>query len=215
VKTLARFALLATTFGTVGLVACNSVLGWDEARIDPILDAAAIPDTNELSCESYCALVAANCSGDNLQYLTPGICLAMCVFDPGALTDEKTLSVGCRQHYAQLAKDNPATNCLKAGPLGGKQCGDACQAFCQIEKERCETAYASVAACRTACAKFAYDEKQQITRDQDQDTLNCRAYHLQAAFANVKAQKTHCPHTSEASDMCMPPPDAGAEAAGD
>src|SRR5262245_26383910 len=118
------------------LVACNGVLGWDAARVDPILTSdastsdASTPDAGDLNCESYCTEVMARCTGEQLQYLTTAVCLSMCShFDLGGPTDDKVDSLGCRQHFL-LAAGDPAVNCVKAGPLGGNTCGDHCKAFC-------------------------------------------------------------------------------------
>ena len=187
----------------LGVVACNGILGWEQAAIDPILLDA---DGNGPSCERYCALVTAACTGPQLQYLTPGICLSMCaVFDLGSLDDTASPSLGCRQHHAVLAASDPINHCPKAGPLGGGTCGDRCKVFCDLDRARCDTlAYATVAACVPICGGFAYDPALGVTRDQEKDTLNCRSYHLQAAQANDAARATHCPHTAKVSDICTP-----------
>ena len=193
------FAFVALAVGCGCMGSCNAVLGYDEAVLDPNLAGTSTP-----SCERYCALATANCSGDNLLYITPNVCLSMCsVVDLGTLADRATNSTGCRQFYADAAARDPAANCPAAGPLGGKVCGEPCVAFCATDLDYCQAvAYPDNAACEAACAKFKYDPKLRINGDQDRDTFNCRAYHLQAAEVNVKAKVVHCPHTNVRNAVC-------------
>jgi hypothetical protein len=204
----------------VALIGCNPILGWDRAELDPILvDTGTRTDATTPSipsCETYCSLMSANCSGTRLQYLTPDVCLAMCpVFDLGALDDDAKPSLGCRQKHAALAANDPATHCASAGPLGGNLCGDRCKNFCAVEIARCGILAYLEKECSAACPMFAYDPSLSITSDQENDTLNCRSYHLQASYPNDTARATHCVHTAKASDMCTPPGDAGVDAATD
>ena len=81
------------------------------------------------------------------------------------------------------------------GGGGGAPSAD-CSAFCTLEESLCKftgdiAAYASSAACLSACAGFAPGDA-----SNSGDTFACRKYHLDNAAANNGAGKTtHCPHT--------------------
>jgi hypothetical protein len=66
------------------------------------------------SCARYCDDLVAGC-GDDGGYEDLASCRAECVkLIPGTLGDERD-SVGCRQHQAELALEDPR-HCLAAGP---------------------------------------------------------------------------------------------------
>src|SRR5688572_17108589 len=90
-------ALLGAGFGLLAGVACSSsasfeagasadggVIRRDAAPVDPTeagpeLDAGLGPAP---SCEKYCDLVMASCTGENAQYASTDDCLAFCAHLP-------------------------------------------------------------------------------------------------------------------------------------
>jgi hypothetical protein len=155
-----------------------------------------------LSCDTYCATIAANCTDANLQYADPAFCATSCAGYPvGAATDTSGDTLGCRTYHAAAAATDPATHCPHAGPGGGDGiCGTSCEAFCDIVVHSCTGAnqvYTDKAACMTACGNF--DATTPYTPGATGNNLACRLYHATAASADPD---THCPHTAENSPVC-------------
>src|SRR5207302_923705 len=96
--------------------ACNRILGYDPATLDPNLDASSsIADP----CPVYCDEITRNCSGDRLQYTTPSVCLTTCyLLEPGGPEDELTGSTAdsafCRLAHAKTAKVDRTIECPQA-----------------------------------------------------------------------------------------------------
>jgi hypothetical protein len=198
-----RFA--AYVFLGASAIACNAVLGIDAAQQDP-----------STPCERYCSTVMANCTGTNLEYLDDATCLAMCAhFEPGVAADTAQDSLACRTYHAGAAATDPNFHCRHAGPVGGGVCGDdPCGPFCLLDSALCSDLtnppYPNgEVGCRDACkaANFLYETTSGHgdTNEQSGNTLNCRIYHLEAAYApnNPDAKTTHCPHTAVSSAKCF------------
>lgn len=207
-------ALLVSAWG------CNAVLGWDSATLEAPPDAAKPPPTTD--CEIYCDLMDRNCTGANLKYIDNSVCQAMCKvlkeqFEPGAPDDIATNTLACRlNHVRQAIGGTAGHECEAASPLGGGICGgaaDLCKSFCQLDTTHCLVAevpkdtqpYPSFENCMLVCPAFPYKAGIRISDDQDRNTLDCRAYHLEASFVGAQAQQLHCPHTNEKSKTCTGP----------
>ncbi len=108
-----------------------------------------------LSCQSYCASVLANCSGEYAQYRNEQECLAVCALLPlGTVLSTSGNSVACRQSQATLAALSPAAHCKSAGPAGNGQCGSTCEGYCSIVLSACKTgkhSFANLAKCSELC----------------------------------------------------------------
>lgn len=211
---------------------CNSVLGIDAATEDPTLSGASggagasgasgaggeagaagtAGAAGGTPCDKYCATIEKSCTGDLQEYASTGVCLAMCgQFELGLPNDTTEDTLNCRQNRALLAATDPKNNCRAAGPSGGGVCGkDPCNAFCTLDTALCKSEqpppYVTDAGCRLSCQKFTYlkpTDKSDLTFTGG-DTLNCRFYHLQAAYNpdSPTAKLTHCPHTAVDSATC-------------
>jgi hypothetical protein len=165
-----------------------------------------------------------NCTGANLKYITTDVCNKMCnKFDRGADGDIAGDSRTCRLHYAQAATSDPVTNCEAAGPVGDGPCTSLadggsrrCEAFCVLDVNYCggddaghPGAYADEPTCEKICngeagtPAYAYTPHTRVSSDENQNTLNCRVYHLEAAYVDDEARVTHCPHTQLTSITCQ------------
>jgi len=151
------------------------------------------------SCDKYCSLVMANCTGANEQYASMDECLAFCghlpLTQPSRSADEKeAASVACRQYWADSpARTSPDKVCLAAGPFGGNVCGDRCTAFCEVVLDTCTPsnggtpAYSTLPECASDCANFSYRDAgvdgggEGPSNPGSNDTLNCRLFQLRAA----------------------------------
>jgi hypothetical protein len=107
-------------------------------------------------------------------------------------------TLACRQYHARRAAQLAPPHCSAAGPFGGGVCGLRCDAFCALALAKCNgaagaKAFASLSDCTTACATFGFNASAPETPfgPTSGDTLNCREYHLQAAYANPAV---HCAH---------------------
>jgi hypothetical protein len=213
---LGLVALSAAVALAVSLGACNGVLGIGSATVEPVDDAGdAAANTVDggpepLTCEHYCDVITANCTGANEEYLTHAICLTMCpVFDFGmGIADTKDNTLGCRIFNANAAATNPDVACRYAGPLGGGHCGSSpCQAFCGLDLPYCvapnPAAYSGDSQCETECAAYPYLEVDAgDTTTEMGNTLNCRLWHLETAYTSPLYGMTHCPHTGQVSMTC-------------
>jgi len=225
---LGRMAMVGSVALVVlagGLVACNGLLGIQSATLGegdagppaPLVEAG-------LTCPYYCQEITNNCtSNDTLEYQgVLSLCLSMCdslAFDTGTLADTTGNTLGCRIHYAQLAANNPTTNCRFAGPLGGGVCqgtsADPCSNFCGIDVPYCASvqapSYVSIQDCLNHCGADAGYAGYVFTTDggstgidlpDGTNTLNCRFYHLENGWPSPRYGRTHCPHTMPISATC-------------
>jgi hypothetical protein len=212
------FACLGLAVTCAALTACNAVLGINEATLESdagqdgsssgASDAGA-DGPERLDCAHYCDVIMANCAGPFQEYLTRDICISMCpVFELGTITDSLQDTLGCRLWHAHAAAEAPDIHCPHAGPLGGDHCGDACQAFCNLDTAYCAgpiSAYdGGFRGCLGACPAFTYSvgpDAGDLTEESG-DSLNCRLWHLESAYASAAASTIHCPHTAVDSTMC-------------
>ena len=166
------------------------------------------------------------------EYETLQTCLDMCqaiAWDHGngiAASDNDTL--GCRIHYAEQAANDPAKNCRFAGLLGGGRCGtSACDNFCTLDVGFCDSdavntpAYRTVSECLGDCkgvdggidggdggsAGYPYlsgnGDGGELFNTNSGNTLNCRLWHLNAAFQPGQGLAGyHCAHTELISTFC-------------
>ena len=177
--------------------------------------AAGGESTDDPTCIAYCDLVGLNCTGELQEYPARDTCLNMCRRmdngPAGALTGN---TIECRAAHAGLAATDPTKvveHCLAAGPLGNGRCGDVCGAFCALDLAYCVpprvgvAAYASASECLTECKKLPFEELSQSAYFvvSSKNNLNCRDYHLQAAYRSDSAAITHCSHTSVNSTTCF------------
>ena len=171
------------------LVGCNAVLGIDSASLEPdgssASDANANGDANTtesdpLTCENYCKVIAQNCTGEFLEYLpvpaggSPSTdpCMDLCTnylsripgtYDPPSGPEPPALTgqpgtLACRLWHAHAAGStgHPEIHCRHAGPLGSTLCGDPCVAFCNLDLSYCSDdnniqTYKSQADCESDC----------------------------------------------------------------
>ena len=155
----------------------------------------------ELSCEGYCKLVTAACTGQNAQYESEAQCLAFCgtlaKLPLGSEGDTSGNTVGCRRYHAGVAAESAekaAEHCPHAGAAGGGVCGTPCDLYCHLAAVNCtgESAlFTSDEECQTACAAIKELGK---AGAKEGDSLACRIYHLSVAGSGGDAMATHCPH---------------------
>jgi len=120
------------------------------------VDAAIPVDAAALTCDNYCALIQAGCTGPNAQYTgvdsaaTQQSCTHTCVLFASGISADETSgnTLGCRLHYAVEASDMAAAApavCAQAGPVGDVMSpspavcsgNDACTTFCALEIKAC------------------------------------------------------------------------------
>ena len=155
--------------------------------------------TEELTCAFYCQEVQAACAGANAQYASVGDCVEYCEtwgkLPLGALSDTSGNTVGCRISHALAALDDPAANCLPAGPTGGDQCGSWCDNLCHLATTNCTGAnaqYADTATCLAACAS---EPTGGSVGDTSGASAQCKIYHLGVAGSDGETSAAvHCPH---------------------
>jgi len=187
------------------LYACSSDTA---ATVDPVTSDAAARDGAAVEgappppprpsdagpagdCARYCSLVSTSCTDSFAQYADTEQCMAVCESLPaGVAGDLQGNTVACRQSYAgNVAKTDPATYCVAAGPFGGGVCGERCDAFCRLASAICPAApWESVPACVTECTNLRFadtgsDAGEGLNGPMSGDTLNCRTRRLLEALA--------------------------------
>lgn len=204
------------SFETVGASDAGTVRR-DAAPVDPIepgphLDAGQLPPP---SCEKYCQLVMANCTGANAQYASEDECLAFCAHVPlnevnGGGNTKSAPTVACRQYWADgPAHTQPDVHCLAAGPFGGNTCGSRCTTFCNVLLSACPPdsehgPYENSPDCANACAGFPYRDAgaggggEGPDGPNHGDSLNCRLHWLRAATTDP----TTCEFLGLTSEPC-------------
>lgn len=220
------FVATGMVTSAAALLACNGVLGITEAHVDPSLsvdgatpqDGATVSDAgadvDPYTCPAYCTAIMETCTGINQEYTTRDVCLAMCShFELGAAgTDTTNDSLACRVYHTSSAKKDPDYHCRHGGPTGGGHCGEKpCKAFCSLTFALCNPKGlfpydGGELGCRTACEAYPYitADAGDLTLEESSNTLNCRIYHLESAYAvgNDIAAQEHCPHTGQVSATC-------------
>ncbi len=187
---------IAITDATVADTAITDAVATDvPVATDVAADTAAAAPT----CEAYCKVVVANCTGDNSQYKDEAECNNYCKtlgkLPVGAADDKAGNTVGCRTYHATAAKDDPKTHCSHAGKSGGNACGTWCDNYCHLADKSCLVAKQEMdvdtGSCLTKCKGLKDGGK---ANDAAGDTVQCRIYHLGVAGTDEANAKIHCPH---------------------
>jgi hypothetical protein len=160
------------------------------------VDAAPIA----LDCNSYCTAILGACTSANAQYSSMANCVDSCGhFDVGTSPATTGNTLACRVYHTGVARMNPNTHCIHAGPSGGGVCGTSCEGFCKLAVPVCPTQY-QTAQCPGACAGFATTPPYSSNVSTG-DSFACRMYHLTEAATD---SATHCGHTGvTATAFCM------------
>ena len=163
----------------------------DHARLIPAQDGSFgcdLPASAEPSCEDYCKLVGAACSGDSAIYESLQQCLDVCAQLPKG-TAEMTQgdSLACRRWRAYAALLEPQIQCPSAGLIAAGPCGDPCRSYCDSLAGACGREFASTfgsaGACRAQCAALRFDGGFSLERADDPGTLQCRVLALNRAVS--------------------------------
>ena len=159
------------------------------------------------TCAAYCAKIAMTCTnsgdaGGHDQYAgavatCANYCSMVAGWSSGMMGDTSGNTIGCRLYHAGAAASDPTTHCPHAGPTGGNVCGSWCDNYCQLMAKNCTGANAvyDAATCMTKCTSIPTSG---MPNDQSGNTIQCRIYHLGAAFSNPTL---HCPHAKTAADL--------------
>lgn len=202
---IALFALLGATMTPLG---CRSVVGVESHEL-----------IDQVSCDNYCALIKVHCTGDNLQYSsdtdgsdTDEACMKMCAkMDPGTIDDTKKNTVGCRVRVLETFGDvDEPELCRSLGPAGGGLCGSDCENYCKTLEAICPDEFATFNGdCEAGCGGFHDCDGYVAEKDRNDDSLQCRLFHLSSASVDPT---THCPHAiamghcSETTRTCLVAP---------
>jgi hypothetical protein len=191
-------------------MACADVLGIDDARMDPALNAATSLESGSDAadgpaptlCEEYCETVIRACSDNESDsfdvYDSPFTCERQCLLlTPGAERDQSGNTVHCRLFHArvaELSRGERLTECPAAGPGGDGVCGANCEGYCTLMLATCSGLFETLDACRASCALVPDVGGYDISQTSG-DSLQCRLYHLGAALVSPEH---HCPHAAGA-----------------
>jgi hypothetical protein len=198
---------------SAALLACDAVLGIEDAELDPLLvgGGGAGGEAPGNLCDQYCTTVTTNCTDANQQYSSEANCNQVCPNLPG-FNDPSEIgnTVGCRLGNAEEAElIGPNDECPTAGPGTDGQCGENCETFCLLLEKACgvETVdqfpYPDQGTCRDDCETFpdiggfSADPNAGTV---DGDSVQCRLYHVSQAFIDPAF---HCQHAN-GDDVCIP-----------
>ncbi len=169
-------------------------------------DAAADAPLRELSCTSYCALVAASCSGANAQFASVEQCMHACSDLQVGVYGDSDDSLGCRLAETVAAQTAPALHCPAAGPFGGGLCGDRCDNYCSVIVLTCNgdsAPYTNKTLCWNDCQNnFKFDKNAPEYTDSG-NTLNCREGFLtRVGIGDAGDRASGCALAGPRSDAC-------------
>jgi hypothetical protein len=173
-------------------VGCRGVLGIEEREL---------VDGGGVSCETYCQTIQAQCTGAEIQYASVAACTKMCAtFTPGALDDEAVDTLGCRQSLLTRGVSLKDVNCQSVGPAGSV-CGSACDLYCNTLSQVCLEQFATFQGdCLAACAKIPSCGDYVADGLRDDNSMQCRIFHLTSAASDAV---THCQHAIGAKENCL------------
>lgn len=152
------------------------------------------------TCEAYCKIERAACSGDLAQYETDEQCVATCKALPlGSNEDEAGNSVGCRRYHSFNSTLAPDVHCYHSGPSGDGHCGDHgkvsdghtgnCESYCLLAAKACsddfKTNLTDAKTCMAECVKLpeaAPDSKYTLQSAEQSKGLQCRILHAVRAL---------------------------------
>ncbi len=155
-------------------------------------------------CSAYCAEFVDTCSGIEDDYSGFADCVDFCTnaaqWDAGSFDDVGNNTVGCRIYHAQFAaSEAPQVHCYHAGITGGDVCGNWCANYCHLAESICtgeNAIFDNAEQCFTACRDI---DDTGTSGDTSGDTIQCRMYHLTAAYRSPGASAGHCGHASPVS----------------
>ncbi len=181
------------------------------ATVDPVAHCAHAPvrpsppwcigaDDEPPTCQQYCDIELAACTGKNAQYESPEQCLAVCeALPPGANPDTAVNTMACRRYHSFNAITGPAMHCPHSGPTGDGHCGDTrkpadgfttnCESYCLLVKKACPEEFDSKLgdpdACMAACVELdgaAPDSSYTVAGADTRKGLDCRMVNTARAF---------------------------------
>jgi hypothetical protein len=192
----------------VGVVACQAVLGIEDAEVDPALANSqpaqiddggtpeAEPPPTKSTCERYCDTVTQTCTGAYAQYTTYESCLGVCDLLPeGNDGDTSGNSAFCRLQAAGQAPLEPGYYCPAAGPGGNNVCGTNCEGLCTLVQSLCSTSDELPADCLGSCAGLPDTLTYSVAPEAEifeGKQVQCRLYH--ASVATEADPEQHCQH---------------------
>jgi hypothetical protein len=160
--------------------------------------------TDPPSCQEFCRLAIAACTGDLAVYESMNQCLAVCAaLPPGTNGDRDQNTVGCRQWHCYNSILDSVAHCSHTGPGGDGHCGADqppddlanCHAYCILLEHACASDFATKfpagqSACQKDCsnqpASFlaARDSHYHVASTQNGNTLSCRLLHVSRALTD-------------------------------
>ncbi len=159
----------------------------------------------EPTCDDYCSIELAACTGGLAQYQSTDQCKAVCeALDRGTNDDEAGNTVACRRYHSFNSTTLPDTHCSHSGPLGDGHCGhdDAkagttgnCESYCRLVAAACPDEFTASSIgtpekCMAACVllpEAAADSKYSLDNAKSSTGLDCRVLHTVRAFADKTA----------------------------
>ncbi len=146
-------------------------------------------------CIEYCDAMETNCpeGTEFQQYIDRDTCISTCnAFDPGDRKDPSGNTLACRLRQAKAAANSSGEFCGNAGALGGGECGTNCEAWCSLLSAACPDDYEVLTNCEAVCGGLKDSGNRSFpTSYPTGSDLQCRVYHVGAAFDNPRV---HCPH---------------------
>lgn len=172
---LAAALFLALPFG------CRGILDIEEPQF-----------ADRVSCVAYCDLIESACADEHRQYQKDA-CLTLCPTFPRGALGQAGHTLACRVEVLEdIIKTGELVSCDGAGPAGHNACGTKCDVYCDSMEELCPAQFATFKGdCLDECRKIADCGGYFADPDRNDDTLQCRLYHL----ASASLDRIHCPHT--------------------
>jgi hypothetical protein len=170
---------------------CRAIIGVEEREL---------VEGGAFSCATYCAAIQSDCTGSNIQYASETVCNELCAkLDLGTLDDTGKDTIGCRMAWLTKTKNNGEVDCQGAGPAS-TTCGTKCDLYCKGMEAICVEQFATFQGnCLSDCAKLTDCGSYVADGIRNDDSIECRLFHLTAA-ADLPGE--HCPHTLGQNGRC-------------
>lgn len=186
------------------------------AAVDPAMHCAHAPlrpsqpwcvgkDDEPPTCDQYCDIELAACTGDNAQYESHDQCMAVCAaLPPGVNPDTAVNTMACRRYHSFNAITGADMHCPHSGPTGDGHCGDTrkpsegfttnCESYCDLVAQACPDELASeigdADACMAACVELdgaAPESHYTVAGALEAGGLACRVLYTTRAFLDKDA----------------------------
>jgi hypothetical protein len=199
--------IAAAGIALIPIVGCRQILGIEERELTGGTGGGG---GNAELCNEYCGAVFEGCLDPDDVYLNNDSCLNTCALLPaGSANSVAGNNIHCRLDKARKAKEtgDVVKFCPASGPAGSGLCGTDCETYCGIINEVCPGSFPGIFASESDCLEDCESTIPSLppfrAPTPDEDSIQCRLYHMTLALESEEVRAQHCPHAQGLS-RCVP-----------